>query len=87
MNMLITARHCRIDDELRELTRSRLERVLRKAHRPHRVEVIFSRDADRSVVEVQLYVPRAKVFVCKADADDFRTALDRALDKLQNHLD
>lgn len=87
MKIIITARHCEVPDTIRERATTLIERVAKKAARPHRAEVIFDDDHRRSVVELHLYLPRGKVHVSTAEADDFRSALDRAIDKLNNQLD
>ena len=87
MKMIVTARHCEIPDDLRERARELLEKAARRATRPHRAEVVFDDDHQRKVVELQLYLPRNQVCVATAEAADFRTALDRAVDKLSNQLD
>lgn len=87
MKTFITARHCDVPDSLRERAQEIVERLAKKANRPHRAEVIFDADHRRSVVELHLYLARGRVNVCSAEADDFRSALDRAADKLNNQLD
>jgi ribosomal subunit interface protein len=87
MKMIITARHCDIPDDLRERATELVEKTAKLAVRPHRAEIIFDDDHQKKIVELQLYLVGGQVRVCKAEASDFRTALDRALDKLRNQLD
>lgn len=87
MKVLITTRHCEVPDATVERARTLIERVAKKAERPHRAEIVFNEDHRRSIVELHLYLPRGRVNVCTAEADDFRSALDRAIDKLNNQLD
>lgn len=87
MKVTVTARHCEIDDTLRERAERLTERVARVAHRPQRAEIVFDNDHQQHVVEIRLYVPRGGVHVSSAEASDFRSALDRAADKLRNQLD
>ena len=87
MKMNVTARHCDIPDDLREQAMELVEKASKRAVRPHRAEIIFDDDHQQKIVEVQLYLARGQVRVCTAEASDFRTALDRALDKLRNQLD
>lgn len=87
MKVTVTARHCEIDEELRERAEQLIERVARFVRRPQRAEVVFDNDHQQNVVEIRLYVPRGGVHVSTAEASDFRTALDRAADKLRNQFD
>ena len=87
MNTTITARHCEIVPELRERATALMERVSKLSHRPQRAEVIFDDDHQRKVVELILHLPRSRTHVASAEATDFQTALDRAMEKLKHQLD
>lgn len=87
MKMLVTARHCEIPEDLRERAVALIEREARKVSRPKRAEVVFDDDHQCKIVEIQLHLARGHARVCTAEADDFRTALDRAVGKLRNQLD
>ncbi|MDH3729197.1 MAG: HPF/RaiA family ribosome-associated protein [Myxococcales bacterium] len=87
MKVIITTRRCKVPGPIRERAKMLIERAAKKASRPYRAEIIFQEDHRRSVVELHLFLPRGKVNVCTAEADDFRSALDRAMDKLNNQLD
>lgn len=87
MRTTITARHCEIPDELRERAEQVTDKLAKAAHRPQRAEVVFDVDHGQKVVEVMLHLPRGQVQVASGEADDFRTALDRAADKIRNQLD
>ncbi len=87
MKIMVTARHCDIDDGLRDRAVDLIARIAKLASRPHRAEVVFDDDHNSSIVEFQLYLSRRQVRVSRAEAADFRTALDRAADKLRNQLD
>jgi len=87
MKFVVTARHCDISDELKERAELVMQRTAPKAHRPHRGEVVFFVDHQRPSVELRLFSAKGQVFSCSAEADDHRTALDRAEHKLNNHLD
>lgn len=64
-----------------------MAKAAKRGHRPQRAEVVFDADHGRKVVELQLYFPRGRVNVASAEADDFRSALDQAVDKLRNQVD
>jgi ribosomal subunit interface protein len=87
MNTTVTARHCEIAPDLRERAASLMSRVSKLAHRPQRAEVIFDEDHHRRVVELLLHLPRGQTRVATAEAADFQTALDRAVEKLKHQLD
>lgn len=87
MEVTVTARHCQIDDMLRDRAVELIERTARLAWRPQRAEIVFDNDHNRQIVEFLLYMPRGSVHVASAEAVDFRTALDRAAEKLRNQLD
>ncbi|GBD33490.1 hypothetical protein HRbin33_02482 [bacterium HR33] len=87
MQTTVTARHCEVPDDLKRRAEQLMERVARKAHRAQRAQVIFAADNHRKVVEIQLSLPRGQVRVASAEADDFRSALDRAKGKLLHQLD
>ena len=87
MKVTVTARHCEIDEALRERAVELIEKIAKLVRRFQRAEVVFDNDHKRKVVEFQLYVSRGGPHVSTAEADDFRTALDRAADKLRNQLD
>jgi ribosomal subunit interface protein len=83
----VSARHCEIPDELRDRALELVRKIATRANRPHRAEIIFDNDHGRKVVELHLYLPRGQAKICSAEADDFRTALDRAISKLRRQLD
>jgi ribosomal subunit interface protein len=87
MRTTVTARHCEIPDELRGRAEALIAKTAKAAHRPQRAEIVFDADHGQKVVEVQLYLARGQVKVATAEADDFRSALDRAMDKVRNQLD
>lgn len=87
MRITITARHREIPDELRARARAQLERLGKVAARPHDGRVIFADDHGEAAVEIRLHTARGKVYVGKALADDHRTALDRAAQRVRRQLD
>ena len=86
MRTTITARHCEIPEDLREHAAEVIGRLARIATRPQRAQVVFDAEHNRKIVEAQVSLPRGQVCVASAEADDFRTALDRATDKLRRQL-
>ena len=87
MEITVTARHCEIDNLLRDRAAQLIERAAKLAWRPQRAEIVFDNDHKRQIVELHLYMPRDNVHVASAEASDARTALNRAMEKLRNQLD
>ncbi len=87
MRITVTARHCEIPDELRARARTLVERLAKIAARPHDGQVIFADDHGAAAVELRLHTARGKVYVAKAQADDHRTALDSAAQRVRRQLD
>ncbi|UCD25612.1 MAG: ribosome-associated translation inhibitor RaiA [Gemmatimonadota bacterium] len=87
MRTIVTARHCEISDELRAKAETIMEKFVKLASRPLSAEVIFDADHGEKVVELKLSLPRGQVKVAKAEAVSFRSALDRAADKIRRQLD
>ena len=86
MQITITARHCEIPDDLRERASELVERAAKLAHRPQHTEVVFDDDHQQKVVELRMYLPRGQTHIAAAEADDFRSALDRVVEKLRSQL-
>jgi len=87
MQTTITARHCEISDALRERTVAVLERLGSLATRPIEATVVFDVEGVQQTAEVRLHVARGEVLVAKGEAEDHRTALDRAEDKLRRQVE
>ena len=87
MQTTITARHCEISDALRDRARTVVERLGVFARRPIESAVVFGTDGGQATAELRLYVARGELLVARGDADDHRTALDRAEEKLRHQLD
>jgi len=85
MQVTITARHCDVSDELRERAQSQVERLARLARRPERARVLFSEEAGKPTVELQLHTA-LQLHVASAPGNDHKTALDLALSRLRRQL-
>lgn len=86
MRVTMTKRHCEISDELKIRATTVLDKLAKVASRPQSAEVIFDEEHGAKMVEIVLALPRGQTKVAKAEADDFRTALDRAAGKVRNQL-
>ena len=86
MRVTMTKRHCEISDELKNRATTMVDKLAKVASRPQSAEVIFDEEHGAKVVEIVLSLPRGQTKVAKVEANDFRTALDRAADKVRNQL-
>jgi len=86
MRVTMTKRHCEISDELKSRANKLIEKLEKIANRPQSAEIIFDEDHGAKMVEIVFVLPRGQTKVAKAEANDFRTALDRAADKVRNQL-
>jgi ribosomal subunit interface protein len=87
VQITVTARHCEIPDDVQERAREVADKLARMAHRPQRMEIVFDEDHQRRVAELKMWLPRGQTLVATAEATDFRTALDRAAEKLRTQLE
>jgi ribosomal subunit interface protein len=87
MQTTITARHCEISDALRERALTVVERLGNLATRPIEATVVFDVEGVGQTAELRLHVPRGEVLVAKGEAEDHRTALDRAEEKLRRQVE
>jgi ribosomal subunit interface protein len=87
MQTTITARHCEIPRTLRAHARRVLESVAKVAHRPQQAQIVFDVDHQQKRAELKVHLPRGATRVASAEAADFRTALDRAAEKLRRQLE
>jgi ribosomal subunit interface protein len=86
MRVTMTKRHCEISDELKTRAEVVVDKLAKVAGRPQSAEVIFDAEHGAKVVEIVLSLPRGQTKVGKAEADDFRAALDRAAAKVRNQI-
>jgi ribosomal subunit interface protein len=87
MLLTITSRHDEVAEALRERAEAVVVRLAKLAHRPERARVEFDVAHQRHSAEIRLHAARGAVHVAAAEADDHRTALDRAAAKLRRQLD
>ena len=87
MQTTITARHCEISDALRERALTVVERLGSIATRPIEATVVFDTEGPLQTAELRIHVSRGEVLIATGEAEDHRTALDRAEDKLRKQLE
>jgi len=87
MQLTITSRREDVPEALRLRAEAVVDRLARLAHRPTHAQVEFGLEHQRATAELRLHAARGAVHVASAEADDHRTALDRAAAKLRHQLD
>ena len=87
MQTTITARHCEISEPLRERALTVVERLGNIASRPIEATVVFDMEGPMQTAEIRLHVSRGEVLVATGEAEDHRTALDRAEEKLRKQVE
>lgn len=87
MHTTITARHCQIDDSLRQRATEVCDRLARHASRPVDCSVVFDVEKLECKAEIRLHISHGEVFVAVGDAGDHRSALDRAEERLRKQLE
>ena len=86
MRVTITARHAEIDDDLRAHATDLVEKIAKLVRRPHHAQVVFTDDHGEAEVEIEVHAPRSRVYVAKAAAADYRSALDLAIARVKRQL-
>ena len=86
MNVALTARHCDVPEELQQRAREIVARLAALADRPLDGTVVFDMTSGRAVAEIRI-AAAGGVYIGTADAQDHRSALDRAEEKVRRQLD
>lgn len=86
MRVKIAARHCEISDPLRERTEKSMQRLTKYHARVTGADVIFSETKRIRHVEAILSVDGAEPIVARAEGEQFRSALDKVIDRLGRRL-
>jgi ribosomal subunit interface protein len=87
MQTIITARHCKVPDQLRERARTVVERLGNLASQAIEMTVVFDTEGPKQRVELRLHATQGDVLVAKGEGVDHRTALDRAEEKLKRQVE
>lgn len=86
MQVIVSARHFEVTEELKRVVENRFAKLSRFEPRVSRAEVTLLEEKNRFEVEATVSVDRAGLLHAHGEASDFRTAIDRAVDKLQRQL-
>ncbi len=86
MRVQITARHCEIPDAVRSRAESQMERLTKFESRLSAAEVVFDEEKHTRKAEGILTVHGGPPVVARAEDSDFRSALDKMVDRLSKQL-
>lgn len=86
MHVILSARHCDLTDELRELVQHRFDGLERFEPRASRAEVMITAERVDYTVEALISVDGGARVHARADGTDARTAIDRVAEKLARQL-
>lgn len=86
MRVQITERRCEVPAEVLRRAESQAERLERFDGRATAVEVIFSEERHQRGVEMIIHIDGAPPVVGRGEAEDFRSALDRAVERTRRQL-
>ncbi|MFQ5678629.1 MAG: ribosome hibernation-promoting factor, HPF/YfiA family [Gemmatimonadota bacterium] len=86
MQVIVSGRRFEVTNPLRQVVEERVRRLERFEPRLTRAEVTLLDGKNRCEVEARVSVAREGLMHARAEATDFRTAVDRAVDKLGRQL-
>ncbi|MFQ5530070.1 MAG: ribosome hibernation-promoting factor, HPF/YfiA family [Gemmatimonadota bacterium] len=86
MQVIISARHTELPDEVRDHIEEQFQRLIRFEPRVSRSEVTLREEGAWCVVEAVLSIDGRAPVHGAAEADVFRSAIDRVTDKLAKQL-
>ena len=86
MRVQIAARHCDIPDSVRRRTEEQITRISKYDSRVNGAEVVFTEEKRVRGVEVILSVDGGVPVVAHGEGEEFRTALDKVVDRLSRIL-
>ena len=82
MRIQIAARHCEIPDSVRNRTEEQLRRISKFDPRVSAADVVYEEEKRVRRVEIVLSVDRGEPVVARGEGEEFRTALDKVVDRL-----
>ena len=85
MQVLVTFRHIRATEALRQYAEGKIDKLLRYLHRPIEAHVIFSVDKRRHVAEIILTADHG-TFNAKEETGDLYSAMDLATSKVERQV-
>ena len=82
MRVQVAARHCEIPDSVRTRTEEQLVRLAKYDPRIDSASVVYEEEKRVRRVEVVLSVHRGEPVIARGEGEEFRTALDKVVDRL-----
>ena len=86
LRVKITERHCEVLADTRERAESQVAALKKHSPQASSAEVIFMEERVDRVVEVIMHVDGSEPVVARAEDTEFRSALDKVLDRLSRQL-
>lgn len=86
MRVQVAARHCEIPDSVRTRTEEQLARLAKYDRRIASADVVYEEVKRIRSVEVILSVHGDEPVVARGEGEEFRTALDKVVDRLRRIL-
>jgi len=83
----VTARHCEIENDLRDRAETMLQRLAEVSPFAQEGAVVFDTVPLGGMVELRLHLSGGRILVARAEADVHRSALDQAADRLRRQLE
>lgn len=86
MRVQIAARRCDVPESVRQRTEEQIARLAKYDPRVAAADVVYEEEKRIKKVEVVLSVERGDVVVARGEGEEFRTALDKVVDRLSRML-
>lgn len=86
MEVTINTRHCSVPESIRNQSLNRLQRLLRYNPMVLGATAVFSSEGSNRQMDVRLTIKGGSPVLGRGQGPTFRTALDRALDRLETQL-
>jgi ribosomal subunit interface protein len=86
VRITITERHCQIPNRIRDRTQSLVEGLGKFEERATAAEVVYSDEKHTKKIEIIVHIDGAPHIVGRGDGDDFRSALDGAVNRVKRML-
>ncbi len=86
MRVQVAARHCQIPDSVRTRAEALVGKLTKYEPGISSASVIFEEEKLQKRMEVILSIARSEPVIATGEGQDFRTALDKAVDRLSRML-
>lgn len=86
MQIVVSARHGDISDEVKKYAERKTEKLLKFFDKIQEIEVVLDRDSAKARVEVIVNAEHGNVFVASETDEDYFAAIDLTVDKMGRQL-